>query len=222
MNSIFSRLFLTFAHKMKPTSSCYHGVPHTENNLPHAGIYFCPMHPDIQQNIPGHCPICGMSLELSKTTSESSPSTEYREMKKRLILTTLFTLPLIILSLFDIGILIQFLLSIPVILWGGWPFFQRGFFSLKTRQLNMFTLIALGIGVAWGYSTVITFFGTHWQNHFVYFEAASVIITLVLLGQVLELKARERTGEAIRALLQLAPQIAHRVTATTHPFAFKS
>lgn len=199
---------------MKHTNSCCHNPSRMKEKTLPSGIYFCPMHPDIQQNLPGHCPICGMSLELSKATPESPSSKEYREMKKRLILTTLFTLPLVILSILNIGILIQFLLSIPIVLWGGWPFFQRGFNSVKTRRLNMFTLIALGIGVAWGYSTAVTLFGTHWHNHFVYFEAASVITTLVLLGQVLELKARERTGEAIRALMQLAPKTAHRVTTT--------
>ncbi|CAM3050965.1 copper efflux ATPase [Legionella steigerwaltii] len=190
------------------------------------GIYTCPMHPEIRQSGPGNCPICGMALE-PETVSAEQENPEYKSMKHRFWLALILSIPVV---LFEMGghlfhlisanssAWIQFVLATPVVLWCGLPFFQRGFISLKTRQLNMFTLIALGIGVAWIYSTIALIFPGIFPIALrrqglinVYFEAAAVITTLVLIGQVLELKAREQTGGAIRALLSLAPESARRI-----------
>lgn len=194
-------------------------------------IYTCPMHLEIRQTSPGNCPICGMALELEKSTIEAGPNPEYVDMKNRFWIALVMTIPVIALAMGEhiqnrwlspnISIWMQFLLATPVVLWGGWPFFQRGWQSIKTRHLNMFTLVAMGTGVAWGYSLVATLFPNLFPLAFrnshgivaIYFEPAAVITTLVLLGQVLELKAREQTGGAIRALLKLAPEIAHRIDA---------
>nr|WP_115222781.1 copper-translocating P-type ATPase [Legionella donaldsonii] len=190
-------------------------------------IYTCPMHPEIRQSHPGNCPICGMTLEPVTATIIEEVSPEYRDMRRRFWVSLILTLPVFILEMSGHGRIshlsssqstwMQMALATPVVLWGSWPFFVRAFQSLKTR-LNMFTLIAMGIGVAWVYSLVATLFPQLFPAVFrkegvvaVYFEAAAVITTLVLLGQVLELKAREQTGSAIRALLTLAPESAHRL-----------
>nr|WP_281240758.1 copper-translocating P-type ATPase [Legionella pneumophila] len=187
------------------------------------------MHPEVRQSNPGICPICGMTLEPESITTEEGASPEYLDMRWRFWVGLILTLPIVVLEMGTHGFQhfisanfsnwIQLLLATPVVLWGGWPFFVRGWHSLKTRQLNMFTLIAMGIGVAWAYSMVAVLFPGIFPLAFrsqfgtvaVYFEAAAVITTLVLLGQVLELKAREQTGSAIRALLKLAPESAHRI-----------
>lgn len=196
-------------------------------------IYTCPMHPEIRQVGPGSCPICGMALEPVTVTADSGPNPELADMTRRFWVGLALAVPVFVLDmgahLFDLehsigGTLlnwIQLVLATPVVLWAGWPFFVRGWQSLVTRNLNMFTLIALGTGVAWLYSVVATLapglfppaFRGHDGSVAVYFEAAAVITVLVLLGQVLELRAREATGGAIRALLDLAPRTARRVGA---------
>ena len=196
-------------------------------------IYTCPMHPQIRQKGPGSCPICGMALEPVEITAEAAPSHELADMTRRFRVGLVLALPVFILEMGGhipalgmhllvpphISIWVQFALSTPVVLWAGWPFFQRGWASLVSRHLNMFTLIALGTGAAYLYSLVATFAPGIFPPGFhsmggtvpVYYEAAAVITVLVLLGQVLELRARERTGDAIRALLNLAPKTARRV-----------
>ncbi|HAU1134311.1 TPA: copper-translocating P-type ATPase [Legionella pneumophila] len=192
-------------------------------------IYVCPMHLEIRQPNPGICPICGMALEPEKVSAETTENPEYIDMKRRFWIALILSLPLFVLEMgghvlkqwvsVALSTWIQLALATPVVLWCGWLFFQRGLISLKTRQLNMFTLIAMGVGVSWGYSVIATLFPEIFPMAFrnedglvaVYFEAAAVITTLVLLGQVLELKAREQTGSAIRALLKLAPEQAHRI-----------
>jgi Cu+-exporting ATPase len=195
--------------------------------------YTCPMHPQIRQMGPGNCPICGMALEPVIATSGSGESPELRDMTRRFWIGLALSVPVVLLEMgghvFDIGHLvgaqtsnwIQMLLGTPVVLWAGGPFFVRGWYSLKNRSLNMFTLIALGTGAAWLYSMVGTLapslFPSELRTHdgavAVYFEAAAVITVLVLLGQVLELRAREKTSGAIKALLDLAPKTAVRVKA---------
>ena len=196
-------------------------------------IYTCPMHPQIRQKGPGSCPICGMALEPVEITAEVAPSHELADMTRRFWVGLVLALPVFILEMGghipalglhrmvppQISIWVQFALSTPVVLWAGLPFFQRGWASLVSQHLNMFTLIALGTGAAYLYSLVATFAPGIFPAGFhsmggtvpVYYEAAAVIIVLVLLGQVLELRARERTGDAIRALLNLAPKTARRV-----------
>ena len=197
--------------------------------------YTCPMHPEIVRDEPGNCPICGMALEPRTVTLDAEENPELQDMTRRFWIGALLTVPLIIIAMgrhfpgmpFD-GLAssrdlnwLELLFATPVVLWGGWPFFQRGWQSLVNRSLNMFTLIALGVGVAYGYSTVAVLFPTLFPAAFrdahgevaVYFEAAAVIVTLVLLGQVLELRARQRTGAAIKALLGLAPKTARRIDA---------
>jgi Cu+-exporting ATPase len=205
-----------------------------EHAVPARTEYTCPMHPQIVRSEPGFCPVCGMALEPK--TPESDSDAEHRELRslsRRFWIGAALTFPLFLLAMVhdlypralpesvDPGILqwIEFTLATPVVLWGGWPFFERGWASLANRSLNMFTLIALGVGVAWVYSVVAVF----WPGIFpaalrgdegripVYFEAAAVITVLVLLGQVLELRARSRTGAAIKLLLGLAPKTARRV-----------
>src|ERR1700736_5244287 len=197
-----------------------------------AMIYTCPMHPEIERDKPGACPICGMALE-PKTISVTSPEddSELTDMPRRLWIGAALTLPVFILAMSHLipnappwfsgeaSRWIQFALTTPVVLWAGWPFFQRGWRSIVTRNLNMFTLIALGTGVAYLYSVIATLAPGVFPAAFrgpdgavaVYFEAAAVITVLVLLGQVLELRAREQTGGAIRALLKLAPKTARRL-----------
>jgi P-type Cu+ transporter len=195
--------------------------------------YTCPMHPAVRQMGPGNCPICGMALEPVIATRETGENPESRDMTRRFWIGLALTVPVFVLEMgghvFDIGHLvgaqtsnwIQMVLGTPVVLWAGWPFFTRGWASLKSRNLNMFTLIALGTGAAWLYSMVGTLapgmFPVELRVHdgavSIYFEAAAVITVLVLLGQVLELRAREKTSGAIKALLDLAPKTAIRVRA---------
>ncbi len=196
--------------------------------------YTCPMHPEIVREGPGSCPICGMALEPRTTGSGDEGDAELADMRRRFFWSTVLTLPVFAIAMSDVlpgqplaklsGIAqwIQLLLASPVVLWGAWPFFVRGIQSLQQRRLNMFTLIALGVGVAYLYSLVAVLvpqgFPASFRDEFdqvaVYFEAAAVITTLVLLGQVLELKARRQTGRAIRALLDLAPTTARRILST--------
>jgi Cu+-exporting ATPase len=201
--------------------------------VPPGTIYTCPMHPDIRQDHPGDCPICGMTLEPELAAEATGPSAELVDMTRRFWFALALSIPVFALEmgghladLHDflpeaLSNWIQLALATPVALWAGWPFFERAWASLKTRNLNMFTLIAMGVGVAWAYSVVATvapglfpsaFRGAHGAVA-VYFEAAAVITTLVLLGQVLELGAREQTGGAIRALLDLKPKTARLVRA---------
>ncbi len=191
--------------------------------------YVCPMHPEVRQNHPGNCPICGMALEPATSEAEPLEDSELRDMSRRFWVGACLTVPVVLLAMgahlppFNmiptrISAWIQFLLSIPVVLWAGWPFFVRGVQSVINRHLNMFTLIALGTGMAFLFSVFVLFDPGVLPHSFrhdgglpIYFEAAAVITVLVLLGQVLELRARAGTGAAIRALLGLAPKIAHRV-----------
>jgi Cu+-exporting ATPase len=169
-----------------------------------AAEYTCPMHPEVIRNAPGACPICGMALEPRVATAEETPNGELIDMRRRFVVSAILSAPLLVLGMLDmLAPWPQLLLATPVVLWGGWPFFQRGWMSLVTRHLNMFTLIAMGTGVAYGYSVFAMF-----TRGALYFEPAAVITTLVLLGQVLELRARERTSTAIRALLGLTPKTA--------------
>ncbi|HBR67774.1 MAG TPA: haloacid dehalogenase [Rhodospirillaceae bacterium] len=189
------------------------------------------MHPQIRQIGPGSCPVCGMALEPETATGDESENRELADMAKRFWIALVLTLPVAALEMGGhlLGLRhvvspslsgwIQFFLATPVVLWAGWPFFHRGWISIVSRNLNMFTLIAMGTGVAWIYSVAATVFPGIFPDAFrkdgavpVYFEAAAVITTLVLLGQVLELRAREQTGGAIRALLNLAPDRAWRIT----------
>jgi P-type Cu+ transporter len=194
--------------------------------------YTCPMHPEVVQIGPGTCPICGMALEPMDVTVEDEADSEYESMLTRFWVSAALSLPILALSMFGelLGLRwtsgiknwIEFLLATPVVLWGGWPFFVRFWASLVNKSPNMFTLIGLGTGAAYLYSAAATIFPQFFPASFrdmhggvaVYFEAAAVITALVLLGQVLELRARKSTSGAIRELLQLAPQTAHRVTAT--------
>ena len=199
----------------------------SENNL-----YTCPMHPQIQKVGPGVCPICGMALEPKLVNLHQESDPELAEMTKRFWISAFLTLPLLIMAMgghfietFHLhqlsnifSLWIQFLLATPVVLWGAGPFFSRGWASLKNKHLNMFTLISLGIGVSYFYSVIVTLFPksiANWAGSIyplnVYFEPAAVITVLVLLGQILELRARSRTSNAIRALLDLAPKSARRV-----------
>ena len=194
-------------------------------------IYTCPMHPEIRQPGPGSCPICGMALEPETVTAVAPPNHELIDFTRRFWIGLVLTVPVFALEMGGhlTGLAmripgqtsnwIQFALATPVVLWAGWPFFQRGWTSLRTRRLNMFTLIAMGVGVAWVYSVVAVFLPALFPPAFlrmdgsapVYFEAAAVITVLVLVGQILELRAREQTSGAIRALLDLTPKTARRV-----------
>jgi Cu+-exporting ATPase len=195
---------------------------------PSATIYTCPMHPEIQQNGPGSCPKCGMALEpiLTDLNQEESQH-ELQDMKRRFWVSLILTAPLFVITMGEmllghallspqISHWLQLALATPVVLWGAWPFFQRGWASLISRHLNMFTLIAIGTGIAYLYSLIAVLFPhwfpdsfkTHQGQVGIYFEAAAVIVTLILLGQVLELKARSQTNTAIKSLLALAPKTA--------------
>lgn len=213
-----------YVHGAKPAASA--------PAVPEGTIYTCPMHPEVRQVGPGSCPICGMALEPEVVTAEDGPSEELRDMNRRFRIGLAIAVPVVALEmgghflgldrLIEPGVsnILQFLLATPIVLWAGWPFFVRGWRSVVTGSLNMFTLIAMGTGIAWLYSVVATFapalFPQAFRNHdgsvAVYFEAAAVITVLVLLGQVLELKAREQTSGAIKALLGLAPTTARRIS----------
>src|SRR5262245_49552225 len=208
----------------------HHGQVAEPPRTPAGTIYTCPMHPEIRQIGPGNCPICGMTLEPVLVT-ETGPSAELVDMTRRFWIGLVLSLPVVALEMGghlttlhmllgqNLSNWLQFIIATPVVLWAGWPFFVRGWRSVIARSLNMFTLIAMGVGVAWVYSVVATLAPGIFPNAFrgsegavaVYFEAAAVITVLVLLGQVLELRAREETSGAIRALLDLAPKIARRV-----------
>ncbi|MFC3162756.1 copper-transporting P-type ATPase [Ciceribacter thiooxidans] len=226
-------------HDHKPAGQSAHHPHESGGTVPPAPdasgkggtVYTCPMHPQIRQLGPGNCPICGMALEPETATLDSGPSPELLDMQRRFWIGLALALPVVLLEmgqhLFDLHMLIepttgswiQLVLATPVVLWAGYPFFERGWASLVSRHLNMFTLIAMGTGTAWIYSVVATVAPSVFPATFrsgdgavdVYFEAAAVITVLVLLGQVLELRAREQTGGAIRALLDLAPKTARRV-----------
>ncbi len=195
--------------------------------------YVCPMHPQIVRSQPGNCPICGMTLEPRTISAAPEENRELKNMTRRFWMSLALTIPLVVIGMGDLLApdavekfippafinWIELILATPVVLYGGWPFFDRGWQSIRNRSLNMFTLIALGVGVAYVYSLIgavlpqifpASFRGEHGEVA-TYFEAAGVIVTLVLLGQVLELKARSQTGTAIRALLGLAPKTARRV-----------
>lgn len=216
---------------------CCHGDKHhhqhdekkkvTTSSNPNA-VFTCPMHPEIRQNGPGSCPKCGMALE--PLIAEESDDAEYQDMLKRFWLAAVFTIPLFVISMGDlipgkpissllspsIRLWSELILAIPVCLWSAWPFYVRGLDSIRRRSLNMFTLIGLGVGVAFGYSLIAAVFPGVFPESFqdanghvsVYFEAAGVIVTLILLGQVLELRARTQTSEAIKKLLGLAAKSA--------------
>ena len=205
-----------------------------EEKPPGNAIYTCPMHPEVKQDHPGDCPKCGMVLELKTLTAgtDDEENAELRDMTKRFWIGTALTLPVFVLAMAHlIPVLgrqswvdshtsrwIQFALTTPVVGWAGWPFFRRGWRSIVTRHLNMFTLIAIGVGAAFVFSAVAMLMPNIFPNTMqhegevaIYFEAAAVIVVLVLLGQVLELRARSRTGSAIKALLNLAPPTARQV-----------
>jgi Cu+-exporting ATPase len=199
--------------------------------MPEGTVYTCPMHPEVRQVGPGSCPICGMALEPAEITAEAPPNHELADMTRRLVIGAALAVPVVVLEMGghlagldrliggQVSAWLQLLLATPVVLWAGWPFFQRGWASLVSRRLNMFTLIAIGTGAAWLYSIAATVapgafppgLRAHDGSVAVYFEAAAVITVLVLVGQVLELRAREQTGGAIRALLNLAPKTARRL-----------
>ncbi len=207
--------------------------PAAQEPVPEGTIYTCPMHPEVRQEGPGSCPLCGMALEPLLVTAEAGPNHELIDMTRRFWTGVALAVPVVILEmgghLFNlhhyidpqVSLWLQLAFATPAVLWCGWPFFTRGWDSLRTRNLNMFTLIAIGTGVAWTYSIVATLAPSLFPDAFrdtdgtvgVYFEAAAVITVLVLLGQVLELRAREQTSGAIRALLNLAPKMARRIKA---------
>jgi Cu+-exporting ATPase len=191
-------------------------------------IYICPMHPEVRQQGPGTCPICGMALEPELVAADTGPNPELIDMTRRFWIGLALAIPVMIVEMSghfgahwfapSTSNLIQFAFATPVVLWAGWPFFVRGGQSLVSRNLNMFTLIAMGTGVAYAYSLIATFAPGVFPDEFrmhgapaVYFEAAAMITVLVLVGQVLELRAREATSGAIRALLDLAPKTARRI-----------
>lgn len=193
-------------------------------------VWTCPMHPEIRRSEAGSCPICGMALEPLEPTLDEGPNPELIDMTRRFWVSAILSIPLVVLTMgaellglhllpMQTSIWLQLALATPVVLWGGWPFFVRGIASLRSRHLNMFTLICLGVGVSFAYSVIATIAPGLFPMSFrtmggavpVYFEAAAVIVTLVLLGQVLELRARSVTGRAIKALLGLAPKTARVV-----------
>jgi cation transport ATPase/YHS domain-containing protein len=207
--------------------------PRTSTVRGEVAEWTCPMHPEIRRPGPGSCPICGMALEPVTVTADTGPSPELADMTRRFWVATALTIPIVILEmgrhfvpfLHDLiaartSVWLQLVLATPVVLWAGWPFFVRGWASVRTRNLNMFTLIAMGTGIAWLFSVIATVAPGIFPASFrgdagtvdVYFEAAAVITTLVLLGQVLELRAREQTSGAIKALLDLTPKTARRIT----------
>ncbi len=209
--------------------------PETPTLQPTKTEYTCPMHPEIVQDTPGNCPICGMALEPRSVSAVEEDNPELRDMTRRFRVCAVLSVPLLVVAMGDLipGVhgwlqslasartltLLELILATPIVLWGGRPFFVRGYQSVVNKSPNMFTLIALGVGVAYIYSLIAALFPGIFPDAFrdasgevgVYFEAAAVIVTLVLLGQVLELRARSQTGAAIKALLGLAPKTARRV-----------
>ena len=217
-------------------SSSHRTAPETENPALGGDVaeWTCPMHPEIRRARPGACPICGMALEPVTITADTGPSPELADMTRRFWVATALTIPIVVLEMgrhflpwlhelipARTSVWLQLVLATPVVLWAGWPFFVRGWASVRTRNLNMFTLIAMGTGIAWLFSIVAALAPGVFPASFrsdagtvdVYFEAAAVITTLVLLGQVLELRAREQTSGAIKALLDLSPKTARRINA---------
>ncbi len=205
-------------------------APRTEVIAPPGAMWTCPMHPEIRQQGPGTCPICGMALEPEEPSLDNAPNPELVDFTRRWWVSAGLAVPLLILTMgtefLRLRLVdpmyspwIQLVLTAPIVLWAGWPFFTRGWTSIVTRKLNMFTLIAIGVGAAFVYSLVATVapglfpatFRMHGGMVPVYYEAAGVVVALVLLGQVLELRARAATGKAIRALLNLAPKTARRI-----------
>ena len=220
----------------RPSSARTTRIPHPESRIPTAVTkWTCPMHPEIIRDGPGSCPICGMALEPLTITAEEPENEELRDMTRRFWTGVALTVPTLAIGMADVipgrplarlfspsaATWTQLVFATPVVLWGGWPFFVRGWQSVVNRSLNMFTLIALGVGVAYVYSVVATLAPGLFPPSFraesgivgVYFEAAAAIVTLVLLGQVMELRARSHTGAAIRALLGLAPKTARQIHA---------
>ena len=206
--------------------------PRPEPEATPGAMWTCPMHPQIRREGPGTCPICGMALEPEEPTLDDKPNPELVDFTRRLWVSAILTVPLLAVSMGAemLGLQlvspaaspwVQLALTAPIVLWGGLSFFQRGWASLKSRHYNMFTLIAIGVGAAFLYSLVATVapqlfppsFRQHGMMVPVYYEAAGVVVTLVLLGQVLELRARAATGRAIRALIDLAPKLARRIGA---------
>jgi Cu+-exporting ATPase len=205
-------------------------VPIASNTVSGA-MWTCPMHPEIRREGPGTCPICGMALEPEEPALDDAPNPELVDFTRRFWVSTVLAVPLLILTmgseLMGLHLVgpsmspwIQLALTAPIVLWAGWPFFTRGWTSIVTRKLNMFTLIAIGVGAAFLYSLVATLMPGLFPSEFrmhgmvpVYYEAAGVVVALVLLGQTLELRARAATGKAIRALLNLAPKTARRIKA---------
>ncbi|WP_312794313.1 heavy metal translocating P-type ATPase [Tianweitania sp.] len=235
-----TRYPLTKAEPAAAQSHCcgghdHHGqAPIDPADVPEGALWTCPMHPEVLQEGPGSCPFCGMALEPLMATADTGPNHELIDMTRRFKIGLAFALPVFILEMGShlipavhhlvpphISVWIQFVLATPVVLWAGWPFFERAWASVVHRSPNMFTLVAMGTGVAWIYSVVATLVPGIFPAAFraadgavaVYFEAAAVITVLVLLGQVLELRAREQTSGAIRALLNLAPKTARRIDA---------
>ncbi len=216
------------AHYLRPAEDRPAPAP-----MPEGTIFTCPMHPEIRQVGPGDCPICGMALEPETVTRDTGPSAEYLDMRRRLVVSVVLGLPVVVIAMgrhMLPGLFghapalldwLELLLATPVVLWCGWPFFVRGWRSILTGHLNMFTLIAIGTGIAWLYSVVAVLAPGLFPAAFrdahgsvgLYFEAAAVIVALVLLGQVLEIRAREATSGAIKALLDLAPDTARRIEA---------
>jgi Cu+-exporting ATPase len=227
----------TFAHdaRLPMLSSSAALIPRfsllAPRSSPHAALYTCPMHPEIEQDRPGTCPICGMALEPKTATLEPEDDSELRDMTRRFWVAAALTVPLLLLAMLPMfgvplnrwlspraGQWLQLVLATPAILWAGWPLVVRGVRSVVSRHLNMFTLIALGVSAAFLYSLLAVLIPGAIPEAFkehghapVYFEAAATIVTLVLLGQVLELRARRRTGSAIRELLALSPPVARRI-----------
>ena len=218
----------------RPAAGATHRAPTAPAEVAAGTIWTCPMHPDVRQDHAGACPICGMALEPETVTADAGPGPELIDISRRFWIALGLTVPVVVLAMGGhlvpallhrlpdtLSVWLQLVLASPVVLWAGWPFFERGWASLATRNLNMFTLIAIGTGVAWAYSVVATLAPSIFPAAFrasdgavaVYFEPAAVITVLVLLGQVLELRARERTSGAIRALLNMGPKMARRITA---------
>ncbi len=216
----------------EPGHCCGPRQPTTDNRQPLGTSYTCPMHPEIVRDKPGVCPICGMALEPATASLDDAPNAELIDMQRRFVISLIFAIPLLLLGMADIfgGALreltmtpwlpwVELALATPVVLWCGWPFFERAAASIVSRHLNMFTLIGMGTGAAYAYSVTATLAPGAFPPSFramgvlpLYYEPAAVITTLVLLGQVLELRAREKTSGAIRSLLGLAPKTARVIT----------